>query len=160
MTRAKAEAVPAVAMHLALFYPPPGVAFCLRAKDNDIVDRTVAAEDAIQFDFSMQVRRTGESGLPRFVGRFAFGPPAGRFIYIGSGTFAGQEDSCWSRRAKIGLTGITWEMIDQSASGDVRLEAHVIGRACDGGPLCATAPFLDGGWRVVDVAGPPGSPGK
>jgi hypothetical protein len=155
VTGAMADAMRTVAMHVALFYPPPDVAFCLRAKDEDIVDRIVAADDVIQFDFSMQVKRTGMSDPPRFVGRFAFGPPAARFIYIGSGTFAGQANSCWSRRAKIGLTGITWEMIDQVAGGDARLEAHVIGRAGDGGPLCATIPLLNGGWRV----GRPGFPG-
>lgn len=159
MTAPQVEGPSVVAMRVALLHPPPGVAFCLRAKDDDIVDRTVAAGDAIQFDFSMHVRRAGKGNPPRFVGRFAFGPPTERFVYIGSGTFAGQDDSCWSRRAKIGLGGISWGMIDRVTSGDARLEAHLIGRAGDGGPFCATVPLLDGGWRVVDAAGSCGPPG-
>jgi hypothetical protein len=35
------------------------------------------------------------------------GPPARRFLYVNSGTSAGQHDSRWSRRAKVALGGIT-----------------------------------------------------
>lgn len=144
-----------VAMRVTLLKPPAGVAFCLRAKDDDLIDRIVATGDDISFDFTMRVKRVDGSGQARFLGRFALGPPASPFVYIGSGTFAGQSESSWSRRAKIALAGITWNMIERALGGRTRLDACVVGETKDGGPLCATVSLLDGGWRIADPRGPP-----
>ncbi len=38
-------------------------------------------------------------GLPNFLGPFVQGPPVGLFVYVNSGTLAGQSDSCWTRRS-------------------------------------------------------------
>jgi len=41
-----------------------------------------------------------------FRGPFVQGRPGSRFVYVNSGTYAGDQKSCWSRRAKVPLTGI------------------------------------------------------
>ena len=88
-------------------------------------------------------------GKPNFLGPVAQGPPAGRFVYVNSGTSAGQADSCWTRRAKVPLTGIGWRLIERALAGtDTILEVQIDGKAKDGGPACATVPLLDGGWRI------------
>jgi hypothetical protein len=70
-------------------------------------------------------------------------------VYVNSGTLAGQVDSRWTRRAKIHLEGISWELIERAlASPGTVLEARIAGMARDGGPACATVPLLDGGWRI------------
>jgi hypothetical protein len=72
------------------------------------------------------------------------GPAAGDFVYLDIGTCAGQTESCWSRRLKVPLAGITMKMI--AAGGGV--EARVPGTGRDGGPSCATVKDFDG-WKPV-----------
>jgi hypothetical protein len=76
------------------------------------------------------------------------GPATGRFIYIDIGKLAGQSDSCWERRIKVPLGGITWDMIEK-ASTDPKLvlEARLPGKSKDGGPSCATLKPAEG-WKL------------
>jgi len=79
------------------------------------------------------------------------GPTNGRFIYIGIGTLAGQLGSIWSRRLKIPLQGITWEMIEQLLDdSNSILETRVPGTGKDGTPNCATVKPFDG-WYVTSL---------
>ncbi|HEY7635758.1 MAG TPA: DUF5990 family protein [Gemmatimonadales bacterium] len=90
---------------------------------------------------------------PSLLGRVTQGPPSARFVYVNSGVRAGQADSCWDRRAKVPITGITSHLIDSvEHKRGTRLEARIAGTAGDGGRACATVPLLDGGWRVVSLA--------
>ena len=73
---------------------------------------------------AMTVKDNRDDGLPNFLGPLTHGPTTGRFIYINIGKSAGQFDSCWERRLKIPLDGITWEMIEK-ASTKMLLEAPV-----------------------------------
>jgi hypothetical protein len=68
---------------------------------------------------------------------------AERFVYIDIGTCAGQIDSCWSRRLKVPLRGITMDMVEAGAI----LEARIPGTGKDGGPNCATVKPFDG-WKL------------
>lgn len=136
-------------MRVTVLKPPPGVAMCLRSKDENIVDRVVSSGNDLAFDFVVRAKRVDGSNAPRLLGPFAFGPPTQRFVYVRVGTLAGQPESCWTRAAKIPLSGITWRMIDQVGRGAMRLETKVSGLAKSGGPFCATVSLLDGGWRVV-----------
>ena len=77
-------------------------------------------------------------------GPFVQGPADQRFVYLDIGTYAGQADSCWSRRLKITLAGIAMKMI---IAGGV-LEARVPGTGRDGGPNCASVKDFDG-WKPV-----------
>jgi hypothetical protein len=87
-------------------------------------------------------------GQPNFLGPLTHGPTTGRFVYIGIGKYAGQVDSCWDRRLKIPLGGITWEMIEK-ASTTMLVEARLPGTGKDGGPSCATVQPI-GGWKVSE----------
>ena len=40
------------------------------------------------------------------------GPPAGRFVYINAGTYAGVPTSPWGRRAKVPLGRITVALVE------------------------------------------------
>jgi hypothetical protein len=85
----------------------------------------------------------------RFLGPFTQGPPTARFVYVTSGQSAGQPGSCWNRRAKIPLGGITWSLLEQVlAKKGAVLEVQIEGTGRDGGPACATVP-LARTWRVV-----------
>lgn len=138
-----------VLMRVVVDDPPAGVAFQLqRGRQDDLVPAIRETKREIVFEFAVRIgkRPTGE---PNFLGPFVQGPPSGRFVYINSGTLAGQTGSCWTRRAKVPLGGITWNLIERARASGVVLEAHVAGTGRDGGPSCASVPLCAPGWRVV-----------
>ena len=148
----KAEIV--VPLRIVLVDPPTGVDFGIQeGKGNDYktirVQRSKAAN--LQLDCTITVKGNRADGPPNFVGSIAQGPPTGRFVYIDIGKSAGQFDSCWQRRIKIPLQGITWEMIDSVLEVPKRfLQSTIPGTGKDGGPSCATVKPMDG-WKVVRV---------
>lgn len=136
-------------LRITLINPPPGVQFCLQQGKDELVPPSSDSGENISFDFTVNIANDRTGGPPNFRGPFVQGPPAGRFIYINSGTYAGKTDSCWSRRAKVPLLGISWELIEEALSkSSAVLEARIAGTAGDGGPACATVRLLDGGWKV------------
>lgn len=131
--------------------PVEGVHFGLQ-KGSGATYETVQVQQAAGSDlvFTLTVKvKTGKDGQPDFSGTFVQGPASERFIYIDIGAMAGQTASPWSRRLKIPLRGITWEMVQQVMnSPGLALETRVPGTGKDGTPNCATVkPFA--GWRVV-----------
>lgn len=129
-----------------LEHPPPGIDFGLQkgsGNNYETVQTKRSTSGDLRFEFSVRVRE-GKDGQPNFLGPFAQGPPHERFVYLDIGTYAGQADTVWSRRLKIPLRGITWQLIAKAGT----LETHVPGTGKDGGPSCATVkPFA--GWRLA-----------
>jgi hypothetical protein len=125
--------------------PPSGVDYGLQeggGSDYQTVQTQRSTGRDLRFNFSVRVRE-GKEGQPNFLGPFAQGPAHERFVYLDIGTYAGQTGTSWSRRLKIPLRGITWELIEKNKT----LETRVPGTAKDGSPTCATVkPFA--GWTV------------
>ena len=114
----------AVAIRIILAAPPKGADFGVQeGKGNDFKTVQVQRSEAsdLQFECRIAVKGNRADGPPNFLGSIVQGPPNGRFIYIDIGKSAGQIDSCWQRRIKIPLQGITWEMIDSVAETPKRL---------------------------------------
>jgi hypothetical protein len=138
-------------LRVILEKPLPGVSYGLqkgRGSDYGTVQTQTSKGRDLRFEFSVRVKPGSGSAEPNFLGPFVQGPHRARFIYLDIGTYAGQEDSTWSRRLKIPLEGISWDMIDR-ISRDPRglLETHVAGTA-RGGPTCGTVkPFS--GWKAA-----------
>jgi len=142
------EMEPELPLRITVADPPPAVAFAVQRGRDGLLPPTRRTADEIVFDFTVRAGERG--GRPNFLGEFAQGTPADRFVYVNSGTFAGQAGSRWERRAKVKLSSITREMIGAAlADPGAVLEARFHGIGRDGGPACATVPLLDGGWRVV-----------
>ncbi len=138
-----------ISLRITIVDPPPGVTFCVQAGDAEIVSPVTAANAPIRFDIPVRVREDGTEVGTRLMGPFVKGPTNARFVYVNSGTLAGQADSRWTRRAKIPLTGITSEMIEKALTKPgTRLEAQINGTAADGGPACATVALLGRGWAA------------
>jgi len=137
-----------VPLRLTLLRPPAGVRFCLqRGRDERVGPVDSTGED---LSFDLEVRAKDVEGRPRFLGPFVQGPTSGRFVYVCSGTSAGQFESPWTRRAKVPLAGITRPLVLRAlARPGARLEARIVGTARDGGPACATVALLGEGWAVV-----------
>lgn len=137
-------------LRITLVQVPAGVTFCLQRGKAELVAPTQIAGDQISFDFTVRIGQPQANGTPNFLGPFTQGPPAERFVYVNSGTSAGQATSIWTRRAKVKLVGITQTMIDGAlATPGAVIAARIAGTAKDGGPACATVPLLEGGWKVV-----------
>ena len=136
-----------IPLRIVLVDPPEGVLFALQRGRSELVTATMSKGKDLALDLTVRVADDRDG--PNFLGPFVQGPRGGRFVYVNSGTLAGQADTFWSRRAKVGLQGLTRDLVDRVATstGNV-LEARISGRGRDGGPACATVPLLDG-WKIV-----------
>jgi hypothetical protein len=137
-------------LRIVLEKPPPGVDFGVqkgRGVDYETIQTQRSKGTDLNFEFTVRAKLTGNDTTPNFLGEFVQGPTGERFVYMDIGTYAGQTGTCWSRRLKIPLRGITWEMIDRVVEGKSILETHVAGTGKDGSPSCATPkPFS--GWKL------------
>jgi hypothetical protein len=130
-----------VTLRLIVERPPKGVDFGLQKGRGSAYEKQRSTGKNLEFEFAL-ASKAGNNMAPEFTGPLVQGPPGDRFIYLDIGTYAGQADSCWSRRLKVPLSGITGQMIDSHSV----LEARVPGTADDGGPNCGTVkPFT--GWK-------------
>ena len=135
-----------ITLRIVVERPPSGVYFGLQkgsGSNYETVQTVESMSDDLQFEFNLRVRQ-GKDGHPNFLGPFVQGPPHERFVYLDIGTCAGQTNTPWSRRLKIPLRGITWELIAQTAKSS--LEARVVGTGKDGGPSCGTVKPFEG-WQ-------------
>src|SRR5262245_15840106 len=127
---------------IVLEQPPVGVDFAVqkgRGSSYETIQTQRSAGRDLQFEFAVDIGTASKGTGPDFFGPFVQGPSGGRFVYLDIGTLAGQADSCWSRRLKIPLTGLSWSTIDRASEGaNPILEAHVPGTGGDGGPSCAS----------------------
>jgi hypothetical protein len=135
-----------IILRIVLEKPPPGVHFGIqkgRGSLYETIQTQQSTGEDLLFEFSVAAKA---AGAVDFSGPIVQGPRGGRFVYIDIGTVAGQQDTPWSRRLKIPLTGITSELIGRAASGANRvLEARVPGTGRDGSPSCASVKDF-GGW--------------
>ena len=126
----------AVALRIVLEKPTAGVDFGLQkghGSDCEVVAKQRSKGGDLEFEFTVTVKTGRNDDLPNFTGPFVQGPVGERFVYINIGTYAGQTDTPWSRRLKIPLSLITWDMLRSAKV----LVAHIPGTGKDGGPSCA-----------------------
>ena len=139
-------------LRIVLEAAPPDVDFGLqlgKGTDYQTVEKQRSSGKDLSFNCIVTVKSNRTDGLPGFLGPLAQGPPTARFIYVDVGQYAGQTDTCWSRRMKIPLAEIDWEMIKQVAKDPrVVLEARLPGTGRDGGPACGTVRPVHG-WKLV-----------
>lgn len=127
--------------------PPSDVAWALQLGRTEL---SPPARRAPHLEFEATVRVVdGTNGELDFRGAAVQGPRGGRFIYLTSGTRAGQPGSPWDRRAKVSIEGLRplLEKRGGETHGVVGV-ASFAGTARDGGPSCASVPLLGGGWTL------------
>jgi hypothetical protein len=134
-------------LRITVVDPPKGVLLKMQRGREELVDPADSGSNRVSFEFDVRLG-TRAGGLPNFLGDFTQGPPDKRFVYVNSGTLAGQPGSPWTRRAKIPLTGISAALIDKARRTGGLLVAEYEGTARDGGPSCATVPLIGGEWHV------------
>ena len=139
-----------ISLRIIVIDPPIDVVFALQSGRAELHQGTRSSGAPISFDFRARVGPAGSQEDPRVLGPFVQGRPESRFVYVNSGTYAGDARSCWSRRAKVPLIGISRELIKalQQHPGAL-LECRILGTGADGGPACASVPLLGQGWQLV-----------
>lgn len=137
----------AVLLRIVVLNPVAGCAYALQRGKVEL-DQTQVSDGAdLVFNLSLSLRPLAD-GLLDPKGTHVQGPRGARFVYINSGTLAGQTDSCWTRRAKVPLRGVDKVLpADGLNHLPPMIEARIAGKARDFGPACASVPLLGEGWR-------------
>ena len=146
-------------LRIIIEQPPPGVDFGLQ-KGSGSVYETVQKQrwqgKDLVFEFQPSIRDGVSDSMAALGGPFVQGPPRQRFVYIDIGTYAGQTDSCWSRRLKVPLDGIPPKSI--AAGIVIRSSGYRMTRAsasshANGRPACflraAGISERRDGWRIL-----------
>ena len=127
--------------------PLPGVSMMVQRGRDELLKPVVASQKELRFEFEIDVD-VSEVGL-NFLGKYAQGPKNARFVYVNSGTYAGEHHIGWGRRAKLSLMTITREHVEKIlGSNDLVLETTMPGVGRDGGPICASVKGIE--WKVVE----------
>lgn len=140
MTREQGS--PPITLRIILEEPPPGVDIGLQRGGGsafEVTQRQRGDGQALRFECHVPLR-PGRDGRPGLGGPFVHGPRGGRFLYLDVGTFAGQQDSPWSRRIKVPLPD------PETLGAGSCWQARIPGRGGDGSPACGTIRPVDG-WR-------------
>jgi hypothetical protein len=126
--------------------PLAGVAMMVQRGRDELLPPVATTRGELRFEFEIDVD-VSDSSL-NFLGKYAQGPKNARFVYVNSGTYAGEHHSCWGRRAKLSLMTITREQVEKvTGSENLLLETTMPGVGKDGGPTCASVKGLS--WKVV-----------
>lgn len=141
-----------ITIQVILERPLPGVLYALQKGTGvqyESIQPQVASDQDLIFEGVIKLKGDGvKYDYPDFGGPLVQGIKTARFLYIDIGRTAKQMGSEWSRRLKIPLTGISWEMVRQLQTlPNPLLQTKVPGIGKDGGPNCATVkPFA--GWHI------------
>ena len=126
--------------------PLSGVKTRVQKGKDELLEPSTISESSLSFEFEISVDVNGTA--LNFLGKFAQGPKDSRFVYVNSGTYAGQHQTAWSRRAKLSLMSITKQQVQSAIDNEGSLiETTMPGIGRDGGPTCASVKGIE--WRVV-----------
>lgn len=135
-------------MRIRVLRPVAGVTMKVQRGKYELLAPTTGSKGELVFEFPITADLSNVT--PNFLGKYAQGPKDSRFIYVNSGSYAGQADTCWNRRAKISLMDITRDEIEEVIdSAAKRLEVSFEGAGRDGGPTCASVKGIK--WKVVET---------
>jgi hypothetical protein len=138
---------PEVPFRVVVENAPAEVAFAVQLGKFELLPPT-REKDQLVFEFRLRVK-PGKSGQVVFLGPASHGPPQDRFVYVNSGTSAGQLGSPWTRRAKLKLGTIDKAMVEQVLKDKQScFEGRMPAMGADGGPVCATTKLFSG-WKAV-----------
>ena len=141
-----AKPVPSLALRIVVLAPPAGVRFAVQRGKAALLAPLEQGQGAIAFELSLRLGAPLPQVPVNWVGEYAQGTPQDRFVYINSGTLAGQADSVWTRRAKLKLADSPAPWVEQALAGQGLVQARVSGCMKAGGPICASVKPQDVVW--------------
>src|SRR5512144_2421726 len=90
-----------ITLRVIVVRSPPDVTWCIGSKRGGFPGRVRSDGSDLTFEVVARIKDG------RLLGDEIQGPPAARFIYLASGTSAGDATAGWTRRAKVPLSSIT-----------------------------------------------------
>ncbi len=132
----------------------PGAAFAGREnvrlgiqRGKMVVDDVSAAVDAVTFACQLRVERNAETGKPNFLGPYAQGKPAERFLYLCWGE---RRAEAWDGigRVKIHLSALSWAAVATAIAGGTPIEALITMTDATGKPIYASVRKENITWQV------------
>lgn len=140
-------------LQLRIVEPPADVRWAAQLGRSDLLPPVTRGENWLEFEIPLELVSTPD-GESKVRGAAMQGPRGGRFLYLASGSRAGDIRSRWDRRAKISLETLPLDAIRaRPADVVVVLTAAISGTAKDGGPACGSVPLLEKAWRLDSSAG-------
>lgn len=121
---------------IKVLHPMPAVRMMVQRGKDELLAPAAASSESLVFEFEITVDLT--ESQPNFLGKYSHGPRSERFLYVNSGSYAGQPGTPWNRRAKISLMTITREQIEAAIKNGMSLITEFQGVGRDGGPTCAS----------------------
>ncbi|MEO7995934.1 MAG: DUF5990 family protein [Gemmatimonadaceae bacterium] len=138
-----------IPLRFIIEHPPAAVHWALQIGKDALQPANLYTTSLIVFDISVRAVNNKKGELD-FRGPAVQGPSGVRFVYLNSGTLAGDARSVFTRRAKVSLMTITRSQVEQLVESKSNvLEVRINGTGKDGTPACATVPLLGTGWRIV-----------
>jgi hypothetical protein len=145
--KTSAEMLP---LRITVLDPPPDILWALQLGREEIAKPTTSHKKRISFDFTVEVVEDSSAAGFRLRGPAVQGRPGECFVYLRMGAYAGQVGAPAGWRAKIGLEGISQELLKKvKAKPSGVLEVQFKGTGRNGGPACATVPLSGKAWQVV-----------
>ena len=136
-----------IPIRIRVLDPVDGVTMQVQRGKCELLSPVKRSRKELVFEFPMTADISGD--MPNFLGAYAQGPRDSRFVYVNSGSYAGQTGTSWNRRAKLTLMDITRRQIEEIVnSANKRLEVSFEGTGRDGGPTCASVKGVE--WKVVE----------
>lgn len=140
-------------LRLRVVNPPANVSWAVQLGRSDLLPPVQRSTERLVFEIPLELVST-EGGEAKVRGPAVQGPRGGRFLYVCSGTRAGDVSSCWDRRAKVSLETLPLDAIrERPADAAVVLEGEIGGTAKDGGPACASVPLRGKAWALAASTG-------
>ncbi len=140
-------------LRLRVLEPPDNVSWAAQLGRAELLPPARRGKNWLEFEIPLELVST-PNGEAKLRGAAVQGPRGRRFLYLTSGTRAGDVNSPWDRRAKISLETLPLDSIQTRPVGAVVvLTGEIRGTAKDGGPACASVPLLGKGWAFAASAG-------
>lgn len=137
-----------ITLRINVTNPISGVSMAVQEGKDRLLPPCETNRDRISFEFPVTVDIS--SGKPNFLGKFVQGPKDTRFVYVNSGSYAGQPGTQWNRRAKLSLMKITLEQVHEVIeTPGSKLTVTIDGVGRDGGPVCASIPSALVNWTII-----------
>jgi Family of unknown function (DUF5990) len=136
-------------LRFTVLKPPPEMRWALQLGRQEGLAPRAHSAGKVVFDVQVKVVRAPGSKAFRLRGPAVQDRPGGRFVYLSTGSYAGDATRRDGRRAKVSLEDLTASRIAAATTRGAVLEAQIAGTGRDGGAACASVKLLGAGWTPV-----------